>query len=492
MGMTQTASGQVATESRSQPGPGMMLRQHWLLALLLAAGVVLRVMATVGYRPVLLFTDSLRYLYRSGGNDPVGYRVLLRAVLLVGNLDMVAVVQHLLGLGMAVALYILLQRRGVARWLAALACAPVLLDGYQLQLEQSIMPDVLFEALIVTALVILLWQPRPRPWMIVAGGLALGCCAPVAEVGQILILPALVYVIAVFPGWRQRLRHAAVLCVAFALPIMAYCTTSYVVTGHFRLANQGTNELYGRAVLATNCRAMKLPADERPLCPTVRLADSLGIDGLVHSPRSPLRSFKAPPGMARTPIASSFTRRLLLADPVGVVAAVLRDALHLFALQRVVSRVNGPPVSRWQFQTSYPTYLHVSLRTVATAGKRYGGGGPTVDKPLASILRSYQLDGGYTPGPVLALAALAGLAGSIGVLRRRATSAERSLSVACLLTFSCAVALLLVADTFEFSWRYQLPALVTLVPAGALGITAVRGYLAGRFARTPGGAPSPS
>jgi hypothetical protein len=29
---------------------------------------------------------------------------------------------------------------------------------------------------------------------------------------------------------------------------------------------------------------------------------------------------------------------------------------------------------------------------------------------------------------------------------------------------------LLVSDTFEFSWRYQLPALVTLVPAGALGI----------------------
>jgi hypothetical protein len=28
-----------------------------------------------------------------------------------------------------------------------------------------------------------------------------------------------------------------------------------------------------------------------------------------------------------------------------------------------------------------------------------------------------------------------------------------------------------VSDAFEFSWRYQLPALVTLVPAGALGIT---------------------
>ena len=32
---------------------------------------------------------------------------------------------------------------------------------------------------------------------------------------------------------------------------------------------------------------------------------------------------------------------------------------------------------------------------------------------------------------------------------------------------------MLVSDLFEFSWRYQLPALVTLVPAGALGIAVI-------------------
>ncbi len=30
---------------------------------------------------------------------------------------------------------------------------------------------------------------------------------------------------------------------------------------------------------------------------------------------------------------------------------------------------------------------------------------------------------------------------------------------------------MLVSDLFEFSWRYQLPALVTLVPAGVLGLS---------------------
>lgn len=71
------------------------------------------------------------------------------------------------------------------------------------------------------------------------------------------------------------------------------------------------------------------------------------------------------------------------------------------------------------------------------------------------------------------------------MLRRQASAAQRATATACLLTFLSAVAVLLASDLFEFSWRYQLPALVTLPPAGALGITVLIGYFA---ARRPGGA----
>ena len=468
------------------------------MAVLLAGGLTLRVLAEIAYRPALFFSDSIRYLYLSGGNDPMGYRVLLRPVLLVGNLDMVAAVQHLLGLAIAVALYAVLLRRGAPRALAALATAPVLLDAYQLQLEQRIMSDVLFEALIVAGLVILLWQRAPGPWMIAAAGFALGSSATVREVGQILILPAAIYLLVAVSGWRSRLRLGALLAAAFLLPILAYCSTSLAINGHFRLANQGTNELYGRVVLATNCHALRLPADERALCPSRQLALRLGDDGLVHSPESPLRTFM-PAGPRASAIASDFTQRLFLQDPAGVLGAIGRDALKIFAVTRV-TEPGDTPIARWQFQLSYPTYQHVSLETVRAAGRRYGGGGPAVSRPLAAFLRAYQLDGGYTPGPLLALAALAGLGGSIGVARRRrgraddaaATAAgaavargaaraeQRDLSAACLLFFAVAVILLLVSDAFEFSWRYQLPALVTLPPAGALGILAiVRGLTRG-------------
>jgi hypothetical protein len=54
------------------------------------------------------------------------------------------------------------------------------------------------------------------------------------------------------------------------------------------------------------------------------------------------------------------------------------------------------------------------------------------------------------------------------------------LGLGCLLFTATAVVILLVPDVLEFSWRYQLPALITLPPAGALAISAI---LARRQAR---------
>jgi hypothetical protein len=94
----------------------------------------------------------------------------------------------------------------------------------------------------------------------------------------------------------------------------------------------------------------------------------------------------------------------------------------------------------------------------------------------ATVLRDYQLHGGYTPGPMFLLALLAGLAGMFTFRRRR----DPGLALACLLITGTATAVLLGADLYEFSWRYQLPALVTLPIAGAFGATAVAQYIQAR------------
>jgi len=156
--------------------------RHWTFGGLLAAGFVLRAAAWVGYRPALVYIDTARYLGDDKhGLDPLGYSyLLLRPVLLAGGgLAGVAALQHLLGLAMGACLYALLLRRGAGRWLAALAAAPVLLDAYQVQAEQMIMPDVLFEALVVAAMTLLLWRPEPGLARIAGGAALLGLSATV-------------------------------------------------------------------------------------------------------------------------------------------------------------------------------------------------------------------------------------------------------------------------------------------------------------------------
>ena len=58
---------------------------------------------------------------------------------------LVTVLQHLMGLLVAVMIYALARHRfGAPAWLAALATLPVLYDGFEIQLEHLILSDTLF------------------------------------------------------------------------------------------------------------------------------------------------------------------------------------------------------------------------------------------------------------------------------------------------------------------------------------------------------------
>jgi hypothetical protein len=453
-------------------GARAVARRHWPALVLLAAGLVLRVAAELAYRPALFFVDSVRYLYDAEGMDPVGYKGPLRALLFAGNFDLVTAAQHLLGLAMAVVIYLLLIRRGVNRWLAALAIAPLLLDAYQVQIEQMIMPDVWFEALIVAGLAILLWRPAARWRRVVVAGIVLGASATVAQVGEALLLPAVIYLLAAGGGWRQALGKAAALCVAFALPIVAYCSVSDALTGDFFLSHSGVTSLYGRLAAAADCQTLRLPSDERGMCPSAAQA-AQGPDWLEYNDGSPVRPYYSnlPRGEVDSLI-SDFNHRVLRQQPLRVAGAYGRDVVKPFALTRD-GRAGDTPISRWQFQATYPYFPPwTSEAVVKTATARFGGGSPAVWRPAASFLRSYQLGGGYPPGPLMLVLVVAGLFGSVvAVVRRRLDPRARGLGLACLLMFGSGALVILVSDWFEFSWRYQLPALVTLVPAGVLGLS---------------------
>src|SRR5262249_61528522 len=107
------------------------LRRHWLFALLLTLGVLLRVMAQVAYQPVILYFDSPRYIHNAywlnpSGPDPLGYLVTVRLLLdAFHDLAGLAVFNHLLRLASAGLIYAVLLRPAVKPWMAALAPRPL-------------------------------------------------------------------------------------------------------------------------------------------------------------------------------------------------------------------------------------------------------------------------------------------------------------------------------------------------------------------------------
>jgi hypothetical protein len=445
-------------------------RRHWLFMIVFCAGLLLRILTQVAYSPALVYIDSYRYLHGDSSLDPLGYLALLWPLQRAGGLAAVAAAQHILGLAMAVSLYSVLLRRGMWRWAAALASAPVLLDGYQLQVEQTIMPDVLFEALIVAGLTLLLWRGIPAAWQVGLAGLALGVAVDVRQVGGVLIVSALAFLL-VRAIRRRRLAESVLFTVGSTIPVLIFMMVQLAVSGHFTFTQRNSDVFYGRAAAAADCVTLRLPPDERSLCPSPQVVATLGIDGLVGDPAGPLLSYQPPPGMTIEAMADRFDRAVVMQQPIAVANAIHGDFIKLFALTRNTAP-GDMPISRWQFQTTYPIYPPlITVRYVASI--RPGGGQPSVIRPLAEVLRDYQLHGGYTPGPLLAVAALAGLAGScmltLGGRRREHTAT----ATACLLTTATAIILLLASDAYEFSWRYQLPALVLLPPAGILGAAAI-------------------
>lgn len=457
------------------------LRLHWVLLAVLVIGVGLRVLTVLAYQPAILYIDSFSYLdnlhdLRPDMLRPIGYDLILKLLLPFGGLRAVAVVQHLLGLGIAVMIYQLLLRHGARRWLAALATVPVLLDAYQVQIEHNIMPDVWFQALLVVLIWVLTWHGLPRPWHAASAGVLIGVAVIVRLVGITMLVPAVAYLIvagslwASRTGWRQIGLRAAAMSAGFAILLTGYAGYYRITTGIWGISGASDGVLYGRAAVIADCEQFSPGTPERAVCPAEPPDHRFGVDYYVHDPASPAMTVALAPGESMDAAQASFARTVFANQPLDLAAAILTDFVKGFRPVRV-DDVNDVPVERWFFQTSYP-YFGMQDRVDARAFQ-FGGVAIGVNRPLAQLLRGYQLTVGYTPGPLLALGLLAGLLGGFGIGNAR----RSGIRAASLLVSGLGVTVLMTAAAFEFSWRYQLPGLVLLPIAGALGVTAFTGPL---------------
>jgi hypothetical protein len=461
-----------------------MLRRHWPAVMLLAAGTVLRAMTVYAFQPALLFFgDSIGYLrgarhLQPGVIRPLGYPLMLRPLLVFHDLVAVAVVQHVMGLAMAVMIYALLWRLGVGRWLAAAAIIPVLLDGLQLSLEQFVMSETLFEFLLVVAVTLLIWWTRPPVAVVAAAGGVLALAALTRSVGIAAIAPVLLFAVL----RRMGGVRIAVLAGAIALPLVAYGAWFHSVHGPFALTGYTGHFLYGSVAPFARCADMSVPPIEAGLCPRPPPARRPGLGFYMWNPASPsaaLARREAHAGTSRVPvdpILEDFSVRVIEAHPGDYARAFLGNLWHLAAPGRTTGR-RDEPISAWQFRRALDHTPGGRTRRVLAAE----GVHRTVHRGVGRLLAAYQ-DHVYTPGPLLAFGLVLGfVAAALGA----GSTDGRSLRSEALLLSLLGLGMPLAAVAIDFDYRYLLPALVFVPPAAALGVTAIARHVRARGGAAP-------
>ena len=258
-----------------------------------------------------------------------GYSLFLRALLPFHSFTLVTGLQHLMGLGIAVMVYLLARRAGVPKRWATVATLPVLLDGFEIEDEHMVMAEALFTFLVMLALLLILWRYRaPWPFALVAG-LLVGYAVDVRSEGLplLILLPALpglprgpagLEEVARLAG-RGRARRG--LRGAGGRPTRRGFTTR---TARYTLTRSEGFYLWGRVSSFAECSVIKPPADELAICPSGSPSSRTAPgDYIWHAPQV----HKIPGGpvsAANDKLLRDFAIRAIEAQPFGYAKAVVK------------------------------------------------------------------------------------------------------------------------------------------------------------------------
>jgi len=455
-----------------------LVRANRLFALALGAGGFLRLLAMIGYPGVLWFPgDSFVYLgaalrLRPDLSKTTGYSFFLRALEPFHSLILVGLVQHLMGLAIAVMVYALLRRAGVSlRW-SALATLPILLDGFEIELEHMVMAETLFTFLVMVAVTLLLWPERPSWLAGLVAGLLTGYAIIVRTEG--LPLPVLLvgFLLVRRKGWRPVLTTAA----GCALPVIAYAAWFHSYTGEYALTRSDGFYLWGRVSSFADCAQIKPPASEQKFCLTTPPADRQPPGNIIwHAPQ--VHKLKGGPvSAANNRLLRDFDIRAIEAQPVGYAHAVA-DGIVMAVDPRRHPYPSAGTVSHYYFhlkpQVVPANRAWIPGGTAAHDAWAYGHASPSrVIEPFAVAIGGYQRVF-FTYGPLYGAIMLAGLGGLVRFRRRpgRLVRIERRRRGATMLPWTTAVVLLVFpVAAADFDYRYMLPALPFACLAAGLAL----------------------
>jgi len=433
---------------------------HRLFVIVLAPAVLLRADAELGYRWQAWFNDSFVYVEDTihFNLDPTrvsGYSVWLKILEPLHSYAIVTILQHLMGLAVAVMIYALARRRfGAPAWLATLAAVPVLYDGYEIELEHLILSDVPFLFVLMLAATLLLWDPAglsTRRSAVI--GLLLGLGAVLRSIGLPVLAIFAVYMVIKRFSWR-RIVATAGMCL---VPVLGYAGVFDLQHGQFAMSDSTGIFLYSRVMTFAECPKMHVPTVELWMCTTQPpnqrpIAQNQIWRSTAHTPldRPPPSKFAPQPNQQ----AEDFAIRAIEAQPLDYARAVSGDIWRVFGWNRQVFP-NPQTYDEYQFlaaPTPIPTWDAAHIGRYNSFSATYLRGNPEtqVVNPFAAVIRNYQKYV-WLPGTVYGLILLAGLGGIVLAWRRLGGEA--------LLPWAVSASMVVVpAATAEFDYRYVLPA----------------------------------
>jgi hypothetical protein len=330
--------------------PKKIARDRVLLALtaLLVAGLALRVWLVLVWRPAMTgYSDSGIYFQDSVESiwtDPIrtqGYTMFLRVLHGISpHLIVVPIVQHLLGLVVAVLIFLTVRRCGGPVWLGLVPAAAIALAGDELFVEHAPLSDALLIVLLVAMLYCAIRTlPGSFRWS-AATGLFVGL--GVWERGAGLVMVGLVPLWLLFSHGRPGRRTL----ISATLSLVVAVGTVGVYVG-WRKAESGlpgtltTNNawnLYGRVGPWADCTKFSPPAGTSELCEAATPAERgyrRGDEDYIYGPNSPAQRLFGPPFRVSsyphaTELLQKWSQAAILGQPLDYLHAVWLDTIRLF------------------------------------------------------------------------------------------------------------------------------------------------------------------
>jgi hypothetical protein len=466
-----------------------LITRNRLFAGALSMGAFLRLLSMIAYPGALWFSGD-SYLYVGAALRPrpdlsktTGYSLFLRTLLPFHSFTLVAALQHLMGLGLAVMIYLLARRAGVPQRWATAATLPVLLDGFVIQNEHMIMAEAVFTFLVMLAMVLVLWRYRVRWGLSLIAGLLVGYAVDVRSQGLPLLalFPAFAAYRAVRRGWTDwhGWLAAAMMALGCAAPVLGYAAWFHSWNGQYALTRSDGFYLWGRVSSFAECSVIKPPADELAICPSGVPSRRMPPGAYIwHVPQ--VHSIRGGPvSVVNDRLLRDFAIRAIEAQPLGYAKSLLKG----LALTVEWPRRNYPDsgtISNYYFRLQPKNvpdnHSWIPGGTAYQDAVHFGHASPsTVVRPFAVLISAYEHIV-YTYGPLLGIILLTGLGGVVriqGLRERRARLvwSRRSGSVLPLITG--VVLLVFPIAAADFDYRYLFPVLPFACLAAGLAFAPV-------------------